>query len=304
MQLQELINREELDALRRPSNGRALWVCTVNVALLALGFALPIAWPHPMGWMLGAIVLGGRALGLGILVHDTAHLTMFSSRGLNEWAGTWLFGSLPNIDYQSYRRGHLAHHRHAGTAADPDLQFVHSYPASAASMMRKLVRDISGLNGLKGIAVQLKNFRLRAQLPFLLAHALLLSALFVVGAPEVYACWWLGQLFVFPLLMRLRAMGEHGGVPDPNDPDPRRHTGTTLAGPLARLLCAPNRVNYHVEHHLAAAVPSYRLPDLHRLLAARGYFDDVPCVMPSYFAVIRRCLACDGRAPAKGRRRS
>jgi fatty acid desaturase len=215
-------DRDELEALRRPSNWRALWVCAVNFLLVALGFALPIMWPHPLGWVLGAVLLGGRAMGLGILVH----------------------------------------------------------------------------------AFQLKNFRLRTRAPFLLAHTLLLGLLIAAGAPEVYACWWLGQIFVFPLVMRLRVMGEHGGVPDHTDPDARRNTGTTLAGPLARLLCAPNRVNFHVEHHLAAAVPSYRLPRLHRMLAKRGYFDEVACVMPSYLAVIRRCLARNGREPAIGSHRA
>jgi fatty acid desaturase len=52
--------------------------------------------------------------------------------------------------------------------------------------------------------------------------------------------------------------------------DPFRNTRTTLAGPLARLLLAPHRVSYHLEHHLLMTVPAFRLPVLHRLLAERG----------------------------------
>ena len=40
----------------------------------------------------------------------------------------------------------------------------------------------------------------------------------------------------------------------------------------ARLLF-PHHVNYHLEHHLYPAVPHYRLPRLHRLLAEKGALD-------------------------------
>ena len=290
MALLDVISRDELQRLTRTSNARALAVTVGNFVLIAAGFALPALWHHPLAWVLGAIVLGGRALGLGILVHDTAHLTFFESRRLNEWAGRWLFGSLPNVPYQAYRKGHLDHHRNAGTQTDPDLAFVAGYPASGASLARKFLRDLSGLNGLKNIGYQLLSFRPRAQAPFIVAHALLFGLLYALGVPQVYLCWWLGQLFVFPMVLRLRVMGEHGAVPDHFASDPRLNTGTTLAGPLARLLISPNWVNFHVEHHLAAAVPSYRLAEMHGMLKQRGYYRDASCIMPSYLGVLRRCL--------------
>ena len=120
---------------------------------------------------------------------------------------------------------------------------------------------------------------------------MLFGTLWALGVPQVYTCWWIGMVFVFPLLVRVRVMSEHGGVPDHLSRDPRENTGTTLAGPLGRLLIGPNRVNFHVEHHLAASVPSYQLPALHRLLTQRGYYAHARCVAPSYWAVIRRCMA-------------
>jgi len=35
-------------------------------------------------------------------------------------------------------------------------------------------------------------------------------------------------------------------------------------------------VNYHLEHHFLMAVPSYRLPQMHKILKARGVFKDAP----------------------------
>ncbi len=302
MSILNVLSKEELRALTRPSDWRAAWVTLVNAAIIAAAFALPVWWQHAAAWIIASIVLGGRALGLGILTHDTAHLAFFTSRAMNEWAGTWLFGGLPNVPYLAYRKGHLEHHRSAGTAKDPDLGFVDGYPATRASLCRKFLRDLSGVNGVKNLAFQVRSATLRSVLPFLLAHALLIAILAALGHVEVYACWWLGQLFVYPLVMRLRVMAEHGAATDHFSSDPRSNTGTVLAGPLGRLLVGPNRVHFHVEHHLAAAVPSYRLAELHRLLKARGYFEGHQCVAPSYWAVIRKCMAAtaaDAAVPAR-----
>jgi len=291
MSVLHVIDKTELKALATPSDWHAWWVTAVNFALIAAAFALPAVWPHPLAWGVASVVLAGRALGLGILTHDTAHLAFFRSRHMNEWAGTWLFGGLPNVPYQAYRKGHLEHHRTAGTANDPDLAFVHGYPATRASLARKLLRDVSGINGVKNLVYQVQTFHWKTTAPFLVSHGLLFGTLWALGVPQVYACWWIGMVFVFPLLVRVRVMSEHGGVPDHLSRDPRENTGTTLAGPLGRLLIGPNRVNFHVEHHLAASVPSYRLPALHQLLTQRGYYVHARCIAPSYWAVIRRCMA-------------
>lgn len=289
MGILELIEKHELKRLSEKSDLLAIWMTVANFALIAIGFAIPIYCQHWLAWCVAAALLGGRALGLGILVHDSAHQTLFSSRGFNEWAGQWLFGGLPNVPYHAYRQGHLTHHRHAGTEADPDLAFVDGYPASAASLARKFLRDASGLNGLKHIAYQITTFKLASQAPFLVSHGVLIGLLRAAGHAEVYFCWWLGQIFVFPLVLRLRVMGEHGGVSDHLHPDPRRNTGTTLAGPVARLLWAPNFVNFHLEHHFAAGVPSYRLKEMHRLMVSRGCYEGWDCIQPSYAAVFKRC---------------
>jgi fatty acid desaturase len=296
MNILSYIDKQELRAFTTANNWRAAYVVVVNVALVAAGFALPAIWHHPVAWILASILLAGRTLGFAILMHDTAHLSFFTSRSVNQWMGKWIFGALPNVPYAAYRRGHLEHHRAAGTDADPDLAFVSGYPATRASLARKFLRDVCGINGIKGIIYQFQPTDRGALYPFWVMHGLIVAALWSLGVPEVYACWWLGQLFVFPLLLRLRVMGEHGGVPDHMDRDPRRYIATTLAGPLARLLVAPNFVNYHVEHHIAATVPGYKLPSLHKLLRERDYFEGATCLSPSFWAVVRRCTATNESA--------
>ena len=46
-------------------------------------------------------------------------------------------------------------------------------------------------------------------------------------------------------------------------------------------MIAPNRVNYHLEHHLMMTVPHYKLPRFHRLLRERGVLDHA-CVANGY----------------------
>lgn len=296
MNILSYIDKQELRALTTADNWQAAYVVAVNVALVAAGFALPALWHHPVAWILASILLAGRALGFAILMHDTAHLNFFTSRKVNQWMGKWVFGALPNVPYASYRRGHLEHHRTAGTGADPDLAFVSGYPATRTSLARKFLRDVSGVNGIKSIIYQFQPTDRGALHPFFVMHGLIIAMLWALGVPEVYACWWLGQLFFFPLLLRLRVMGEHGGVPDHMDGDPRRNTATTLAGPLVRLFIAPNFVNYHVEHHMASMVPGYKLLALHKLLRNRGYFEGTECLTASFWAVIYRCTATNGNA--------
>jgi fatty acid desaturase len=85
-------------------------------------------------------------------------------------------------------------------------------------------------------------------------------------------------------VLRLRSIAEHAMVPDPADP--LAHTRTTLACWWERLLVAPNRVNYHLEHHLVAMVPHYNLPRMHRLLRSRGVLAHAN-VAPGYLSVWR-----------------
>jgi fatty acid desaturase len=57
-----------------------------------------------------------------------------------------------------------------------------------------------------------------------------------------------------------------------------------------RLLIAPNRVNYHLEHHLMMTVPHYKLPRFHTLLRERGVLDRA-CVTTGYFGVLRNAAS-------------
>lgn len=288
MKLSDYLEKQEVTELMRRSDWRAWWSVGVNWGLLAGAFALAIAWPHPLTILVATLIIGGRQLGLGILVHDCAHNAFFKRRRTNEVVGHWLAGVPIDLSLSQYRTYHMAHHRHAGTSDDPDLPFVVNYPVTKASLRRKLTRDITGRTGFRDLARRMARFEIKKQWPWLAFHVALLGVLTAVGAWWAYALWWAAEMFVYPVIVRLRQIGEHGVVPDRGDSDPRNNTSTTTVCWWERLLVAPNHVNYHVEHHLASGVPSYRLAKMHRLLRTCGFYDSHDALSFGYADVLRR----------------
>ncbi|MGB7404932.1 MAG: fatty acid desaturase family protein [Pacificimonas sp.] len=294
----DFLSGEDVRRLQRRSNLRASVMVAWTWALIAGAFALAIVYPNPLTILLAVLILGGRQLALGIIVHDCAHNAMFTTRRMNELVGHWLAGAPMNIPLAVYRDYHLKHHRYAGTPDDPDIVFVHKYPISRASLKRKFMRDLTGRTGVRDTLGKLKSFKLAKNYPWLLFHVGLLAVLAAVGAPWAYGLWWAAELFAYPAIVRLRQIGEHGVAPNRTSLDPRDNTSTTLAPWWQRLFVAPNHVHYHLEHHLMSGVPPYRLRDAHRLLAARGFHDDHACVANGYGDVLRRAVRADGSGDA------
>jgi fatty acid desaturase len=295
MSLSQLpLNQTELAKLSIKSNWFATYAVLVNYGIIALAFLLAASMQNLFAYALSVCLLAGRSLGLAILTHDAAHSTLFVNRSVNQWIGKWLLGGLPNVPFEAYRKGHLEHHRNAGTSLDPDLAFVKGYPAKVGSITRKFLRDLCGVTGLRDIIFQVRTFHWKNQLPFMISHITLMTLLWIFDHIELYGLWWIGQVFVLPILMRLRVMGEHGGVPNHVNKDARLNTRTTLANWLERIFIAPNHVHWHLEHHLLPAVPSYNLRLAHKLLSARGYYTVHDCIATGYIDVVKRCISKNG----------
>ena len=96
------------------------------------------------------------------------------------------------------------------------------------------------------------------------------------GLAQYAVLWVLPMLTVLQPILRLRAICEHGAVSDFSSPltaARSNRSGGSVANLIGRALLFPHHVNYHLEHHLYPAVPHYRLPRLHRLLADKGAFE-------------------------------
>lgn len=133
----------------------------IVVALVAGGTAWLWSLEFPGSWLaalvatpLALALLGGRQLGLAILMHEAAHGLVHPKRRINNIAGDWLAGAATGADLQSYRAYHLTHHRFTQQVEDPDLPLSAPFPVSRQSLRRKIIRDLTGQTFLKQRAAQ------------------------------------------------------------------------------------------------------------------------------------------------------
>ena len=290
VKLTDVLSRDEVEPFIVRSDLRATWMLVVNLGIIAAAFSFAILWTNPLTIVVALLLLGGRQLGMAVVYHDCSHGVFFRTRWLNDFVGHWIAGGLLNTSMYAYRNYHLKHHRFAGTAEDPDMPLANSYPTTRASLKRKFWRDLTGRTGLQAVLAQLKRVRPMRNAPFIATHMVLFLILWSVGAAWAYGLWWAAHIFVYFAILRLRFIAEHGVAIDRLSPDARENTSTTVLSWWERLLISPNYVNFHLEHHLSAAVPCYRLAPLHNLLARRGFFDSFGCLSYGYGHVLRKAI--------------
>jgi fatty acid desaturase len=297
----DALSREELDELLALDQDWRSWLSlAADWGLVFASIALVALWPHlptlPLAIVLALFAIGARQLGLAVLMHEAAHRSLLSSRRANDFVGSWLCAYPIWSDLHGYRTYHLAHHARTGTADDPDLSLVTPFPITPASLRRKIWRDLSGRTGRKfARAAWARTFgrwgeprARRTAIGFLATNTALLAGLAALGRAELYLLWAGAWLTTNTLVTRIRSIAEHALAPDPENE--LQNTRTTLARGWERLFLAPNRVYYHLEHHLLMTVPHYKLARMHALLRERGALEGA-CVERSYFRVLRRAAS-------------
>jgi len=303
---QEALTVEERNALLETNNWRAWLSIALNWTIVFGALAWVAVSPGVIS-ILGALVLiGGRQLGFAVLMHEASHQTLFKNRRLNDFAGNWLCAFPIWSDLRPYRPYHLQHHARNWTDDDPDLDLANKFPVTKASMKRKIWRDLSGQVGWKRVRATLRRDLGLAQgktaaarsaawdnlRGVLVTNAVLFGILALAGHPALYLVWVVAWFTTNSLATRIRAIAEHN-MPSDTTND-LQNSRTTIASWWERLLIAPNRVNYHLEHHLLMTVPFYNLPKLHRILSTRGALEG-GLVEHGYAGILRRAAS---KAPA------
>lgn len=146
----QIFGNEDWKAITEISQWRGIWLIIhawIIVALAAFG----AAWAWDTHWLLGLVatplalfIIGGRQLGLAILMHDGAHGLLAPNRKLNNWLGQWPSGAATGSDLHAYRAYHLTHHKFTQQPEDPDLSLSAPFPTSRDSLRRKVIRDLTG----------------------------------------------------------------------------------------------------------------------------------------------------------------
>jgi fatty acid desaturase len=300
MKVSDYASSEEVAYFTAKSDWQGWRLVLGNWLCIAVIFAVVGAWPNPITVVLAVIMLATRQMALSVMMHDCGHRSLFRSKRLNAAVGQWLCALPVMNDQPSYAKGHLEHHAKSGSIADPDLLNYQAYPVSRSSFKRKVIRDLSGQTGFKsmasivrGAAGALSKEKRVSVLPLikqLLVQLVLFAILAVAGIGWTFLLWATAYMTVFMLIIRIRQVAEHAAVPDLFDPDPRMNTRTVEAPWWQRMIFAPCWVNYHLEHHFMASVPSYKLRELREHLRCRHALDSVP-QFDGYGAVLRHAVA-------------
>ncbi|UCF46286.1 MAG: fatty acid desaturase family protein [Myxococcales bacterium] len=300
---------DEIRELRVIREHRAWLTLLVNYGLIAASMAVAAYAPNALTVIVALFIIGTRQLGFAVVMHESAHHTLFGNRKLNDFVGNWLAAYPIYLSADMYRTHHLEHHAKTWTDGDPDLSLAKGFPVSKASMLRKVARDLFGITGFKQLIgttyLVLKVVRgeqvdagtlplrlergpaIRMVVGTIVTNLILFGILWALGHPLLYLLWLGAWLTTNKLVARIRSIAEHAVVPDPTDPIGQ--TRTVRAGWLARLLIAPNRVQYHLEHHLLMTVPHYNLPKFHEMLRERGLLEDA-CIADNYAQVLRAAV--------------
>lgn len=294
---------DDWKAITAVSGARGIWLVAHCWLVIFAIIALATWWGNPLGWLLAIVLIGGRQLGLAILMHDAAHGLLHPDRKVNNFLGQWLTGSAAGTDLLAYRTYHLTHHKFTQQAEDPDLSLSQPFPTSAASMRRKIIRDLTGQVFFKQrtaqakMAIQSLNpgakeqniFIGKAFLRFLAVQLVLLALSLAIYGWTPFLLWFVAMATTFQLFLRIRNIAEHACTTTGSE-DPFTHARTTYANWFERFTVAPYWVNYHSEHHLFMGVPCYHLPKAHRLLGQGNYHQRMT-ISPGYADVLRQVVA-------------
>jgi fatty acid desaturase len=285
--------REVVQRLTRRSAWRASAAVVQDVAVIAAAIGLALHfWPNPLVILVSVVVVGTRQHALFVIAHDAAHYLLYERRSLNDAVGRFC-ATVQGLSMCTYRVIHRLHHNNLYGALDPDTALHGGYPRGRAYLIRKLLKDLSGLTAWKTYAYFLggapalntatsvamrplddtsEKLRTEAKRDRNLVIAFHFTTLILAALSgylvQYLVLWILPLVTVVQAILRLRAIAEHGATTDFSSPLTAARTNT---GPAwLEWLIFPHHVNYHIEHHLYASVPHYNLPRLHREMAQRG----------------------------------
>jgi fatty acid desaturase len=229
--------------------------------LLLAAAPLLYAW-HPLAAWLLAPLLGLFSYRITIVMHDCIHRSLFTSSLSNDRAGT-LLGDVTGIDFYSFRRQHLRHHRLYGRPGDPEgFQYL-GMPRSGRAFAWHLLKPLLGVNlryALPESLLRPRNLLAAARRGNLLALATIQLAILALvtgnGEHPWLAVLPFASAATFGLFFsQLRGIAEHGAA---GASRVRSHEPNWID----RTLLYDLDFNYHAEHHLHPSVPSRDLAAL------------------------------------------
>ena len=253
---------------------RAVLRNVVPFFVLLAAAPLVYGWSPAAPWLLAPLI-GLFTYRITIVMHDCIHRSLLRSVRLNERIGT-LLGGITGIDFASFSRQHLLHHRLYGQPGDPQgFHYLGLTGATRAAFAWHLLRPLLGCNlryALAESVLRPRNLAAAARSGDIFALAAIqLSVLAVVTGGGAHL--WLAALpfasaATFGLFFsQLRGIAEHAAEGDGAEASNARSHAPHW---LDRWLLYDLNFNYHNEHHLNPHYSSRDLAALHGRLTDRA----------------------------------
>jgi fatty acid desaturase len=253
------------------------------VAVTAVWLAYKPWWLYPVLVVLVGAFVQAR---ISALAHEASHFLLFKNRRLNDFVADGLcifplFGSI-----KRYREIHLAHHWHTNDPAkDPDLARVTklyrlSYPLSRKSFYRDLLlkqltpplglRYLLALSGQYSLKTEPRNAQeVSGGTPVWFRIGWYAAWTTVIAAFDLWETvallWFVPFVAIFPVVLSLREVAEHGMAPE--RPEMLVSRRFELGWPLQGVLF-PTGLDNHQLHHLCPSIPHHKLEQAHQRLMA------------------------------------
>jgi len=288
---------QEIESLSRPRPWRYLleiaWVWGVIVGTIVLA----VKADNIFVTAAVVVLVGGRQMALGFLMHDQVHYLGFKGRWGDALVNVLTCYPLVLVTVEQYAQVHLSHHRYYFTDEDPDHVRKSgkewTFPMGWRRFAGYFLRDGLGLNlvnlvkgkRMGGKVIPFK--RAGWSSPWLRPAFLAVAAAVITwtGTWEIVLVYWiLPLLTVAQMLVRWGAICEHRyNLPDTAVED---STPIIVLSWWEKLLLPNMNFNYHIYHHFFPRVPFSDLPRVHRIFQREGLVNEEN-VFHGYFAYLR-----------------
>ena len=284
--LRELAEPDDTRGLIHAVGHLGIWAAT---GLVACYFAAQESW---WGFCVALFLHGTVAAFFTAPHHELCHTTVFKSRRLNE-SFLRIFSFFGWLNFEIYRFSHSYHHRFTLFVEGDREEVLPVKPSLRILYLLQLFTlNVTGGYQSRGLVPTVKNFveiaLNRFDNPFnswgpelyeghreermkavrwartvLVGHAILIAFFLGIGEP-VAAILVSGSPFFANWLRYFVGVPMHCGLRS-RVPDFRKCVRTITLDPVSQFLYW--HMNWHLEHHMYAAVPCYNLEKLHRAVA-------------------------------------
>lgn len=292
-----------VNALMRANNWRAALEITWQWTMISAIICGVWYFDSPPAYLAGMLLVATRQHALIIVLHDSIHRCLFTNKFANEYVADLLLGIPTNLMVRGLRAHHLAHHRHFGTETDPDRRANEMLPQVAGQLLHRRASTYAiyffrraWMYLTIGTVISLllpqrdpeSAYSPKERVALLAWVGLWLGIITWFGLWfDFIVLWIVPYVAILPVAIFIRGRAEH----DIEYTEEVKVARFVNAGPLGRFFISPNFIQYHSQHHLYPAVPSFNLPKLQAILMEDPVYREHAIITPGYVAWFKELLA-------------